>query len=201
MHKLVRTARYTPPPGLHWRCSPWLLWGWCADCGLRLNLGVRRRGGFRKGCRCNSCLLSAIVRAIVRATQYVAMADELLHYFCCFERNSLFAIDCVKGCYEHLSSAVAAAKYCNLTPCRFHPFSKHPTNLGNPPTSLPSLSPILARHPRKFRKGLRRPSSPNLQKNPKRTGKGLNNTLLSTRLAIAQSPYRAPEPRNPKSAF
>ena len=19
----------------HWRCSPWLLWGWCADCGFR----------------------------------------------------------------------------------------------------------------------------------------------------------------------
>ena len=30
-----RTAKCIPPPGLHWRCSSWLLWGWCADCGVR----------------------------------------------------------------------------------------------------------------------------------------------------------------------
>ena len=33
----------------------------------------------------------------------------------------------MKGCSKHVSSVVAAARYCNLTPCRFHPFSKHPT--------------------------------------------------------------------------
>ena len=54
------------------------------------------------------------------------MVEELLHYFCCFECNRLFAIRCVKGCSKHVSSVVAAARYCNLTPCRFHPFSKHP---------------------------------------------------------------------------
>ena len=54
------------------------------------------------------------------------MVEELLHYFCCFECNSLSAIGCVKGCSKHVSSVVAAAKYCSLTPCRFHPFSKHP---------------------------------------------------------------------------
>ena len=54
------------------------------------------------------------------------MAEELLHYFCCFERNSLFAVGCVKGCSKHVSSVVAAARYCSLTPCPFHPFSKHP---------------------------------------------------------------------------
>ena len=54
------------------------------------------------------------------------MVEELLHYFCCFECNSLFAIGCVKGCSKHVSSVVAAARYCSLTPCRFHPFSKHP---------------------------------------------------------------------------
>ena len=51
-------------------------------------------------------------------------------YFCCFECNSLFAIGCAKGCSKHVSSVVAAARYCcycSLTPCRFHPFSKHPT--------------------------------------------------------------------------
>ena len=37
----------------------------------------------------------------------------------------VFAIGCVKGCSKHVSSAVAAARYCNLTPCRFHPFPKH----------------------------------------------------------------------------
>ena len=26
-----RTAKCIPPPGLHWWCSSWLLWGWCAD--------------------------------------------------------------------------------------------------------------------------------------------------------------------------
>ena len=58
------------------------------------------------------------------------MVEELLHYFCCFECNSLFAIGCVKGCSKHVSSVVAAAKYCSPTPCRFHPFSKHPISGG-----------------------------------------------------------------------
>ena len=40
----------------------------------------------------------------------------------------MFAIGGVKRCSKHVSSVVAAAKYCSLTPCRFHPFSKHPTN-------------------------------------------------------------------------
>ena len=31
-----RTAKCAPPPGLHWRCSSWPLWGWCAVCGVRL---------------------------------------------------------------------------------------------------------------------------------------------------------------------
>ena len=56
------------------------------------------------------------------------MAEELLHCLCCFECNSLFAIGCVKGCSKHVSSVVAAARHCNLTPCRFHPFSKHPNH-------------------------------------------------------------------------
>ena len=55
------------------------------------------------------------------------MVEELLHCFCCFGCNSLFAIGCVKGCSKHVSSAVTVAKYCNLTPCRFQPFSKHPS--------------------------------------------------------------------------
>ena len=55
-----------------------------------------------------------------------AMVEELLHYFCCFECNSLSSLGCVKGCSKHVSSVVAAAKYCSVTPCRFHPFSKHP---------------------------------------------------------------------------
>ena len=25
-------------PGLHWQCSSWFLWGWCADCGGRHEL-------------------------------------------------------------------------------------------------------------------------------------------------------------------
>ena len=33
----------------------------------------------------------------------------------------------MKGCSSRVSSVVAAAKYCSLTTCRFHPFSKHPT--------------------------------------------------------------------------
>ena len=37
-----RTAKCTPPPGLHWRCSSWLLWGWCADCGFRCQQRVKR---------------------------------------------------------------------------------------------------------------------------------------------------------------
>ena len=52
-----------------------------------------------------------------------SMVEELLHSFCCFERNSLFATGCVKGCSKHVSSGVAAEKYCSLTPCRFQLFS------------------------------------------------------------------------------
>ena len=36
-----RAAKYTPPPGLHWQCSSWLLWGWCADCGVRQERGLK----------------------------------------------------------------------------------------------------------------------------------------------------------------
>ena len=54
------------------------------------------------------------------------MVEELLHYFCCFECNSLFAIGCVKGCSKHVSSVVGAARYCSLTPCRFHPLLQTP---------------------------------------------------------------------------
>ena len=35
-----RTANCIPPPGLHWRYSSWLLWGWCADCGVRISSGT-----------------------------------------------------------------------------------------------------------------------------------------------------------------
>ena len=35
MSEPKRTAKCIPPPGLHWRCSSWLLWEWCADCGVR----------------------------------------------------------------------------------------------------------------------------------------------------------------------
>ena len=31
-----RTAKCIPPPGSHWRCSSWFLWGWCADCGVQI---------------------------------------------------------------------------------------------------------------------------------------------------------------------
>ena len=57
----------------------------------------------------------AIVRTIVHATQELAMVEELLHSFCCFECKSLFAIGCVKGCSKHVSSEVGAARYCSLT--------------------------------------------------------------------------------------
>ena len=32
-----RAAKCTPPPGLQLRCSPPVLWGWWADCGVRLS--------------------------------------------------------------------------------------------------------------------------------------------------------------------
>ena len=50
-----------------------------------------------------------------------------LHSFCCFECNRLFAIARVKGRSKHVSSVACHGKYCSRTPCRFHPFSKHPT--------------------------------------------------------------------------
>ena len=54
------------------------------------------------------------------------MVEDLLHYFCCFECESLFEMGCVKGCSKHVWSVVAAAKHCSLAPCQDHPFSKHP---------------------------------------------------------------------------
>ena len=69
------------------------------------------------------------------------MVEELLHYFCCFECNGSSAIGCVKGCSKHVSSVVTAAKYCSLTPCRFHPFSKHrKKRFETGAEGLPSLS-------------------------------------------------------------
>ena len=35
-----RTAKCIPPPGLHWRCSSWFLWGWCANCGVQSKVQV-----------------------------------------------------------------------------------------------------------------------------------------------------------------
>ena len=75
-------------------------------------------------CRNSSCKSSC---------DAIAMVEELLHPFCCFECNSFFTIGCVKGCSKHVSSVVAAAKYCSLTPSRFHPFSKHPTSCRERP--------------------------------------------------------------------
>ena len=43
------------------------------------------------------------------------------------ECNSSFAIVCVKRHSKHISSVVAAGKHCSRTPCRFHSFSKHPS--------------------------------------------------------------------------
>ena len=70
-----------------------------------------------------------MVRAIVHATQWFAMVEKLLHSLCCFECNSSFTIVRVKGSSKHVSSVGCRGKYCDRTPCRFHPFSKHP-NLG-----------------------------------------------------------------------
>ena len=37
-----RTTKCIPPPGLHWRCSSWFLWGWCSDCGARIEASCLR---------------------------------------------------------------------------------------------------------------------------------------------------------------
>ena len=53
LSKPKRRAKYTPPPGLHWRCSSWILWGWCVDCGVRLGEGLAEKvgNGLAKGWR------------------------------------------------------------------------------------------------------------------------------------------------------
>ena len=71
------------------------------------------------------------------------MVEELLHYFCCFECNGLFAKGSVKGCSKHVSSVVAAAKYCSLTPCQFQPFSKRPMVGINGPKFLETCFEVL----------------------------------------------------------
>ena len=64
-----------------------------------------------------------------------AVVEQLLYYFCCFECNSSFAIVRVKGGSKHVSSVSCHNKYCNRTPCRFHPFSKHPKKSWQAPKS------------------------------------------------------------------
>ena len=49
------------------------------------------------------------------------MVEELLHYFCCFECNSLFAIGCVKGCSKHVRvwsprPSIAVSPLADFTP-------------------------------------------------------------------------------------
>ena len=53
-----------------------------------------------------------------RNSSHWSRTIALFLLFCC---SSLFALGCVKGCPKHVSSAVAAAKYCSLASCRFHP--------------------------------------------------------------------------------
>ena len=55
------------------------------------------------------------------------MVEELLRTISAVSSAIVWSsLGCVKGCSKHVSSVVAAAKYCSVTPCRFHPFSKHP---------------------------------------------------------------------------
>ena len=55
------------------------------------------------------------------------MVEELLHSFCCFECNCSFAIVRVKDSFQTCFKCGRRSKYWHRTPCRFHPFSKHPT--------------------------------------------------------------------------
>ena len=68
VHKLSepkRRAKCIPPPGLHWRCSSWFLWGWCADGGVRRNhenLSSKTKGPREQGAAgyCPKILLGQI---------------------------------------------------------------------------------------------------------------------------------------------
>ena len=59
--RIVRTQEkrkiYTTP-GLHWWYSWWLLWGWCADCGARVEFGdpetIRENQAIRANLRIDS---------------------------------------------------------------------------------------------------------------------------------------------------
>ena len=46
--------------------------------------------------------------------------------FLLFRVQSFICNRLCEGMFQHVSSVVAAARYCSLTPCRFHPFFKHP---------------------------------------------------------------------------
>ena len=70
-------------------------------------------------------------------SSWLAMVKEPLRSLCCFKCNRLFAKGCLKGCSKHVPSVVATALFCNLTPSRFHPFSKHPILFGGQNLQLP----------------------------------------------------------------
>ena len=53
------------------------------------------------------------------------MVEELSHSFHCLECNSSCAIVHMKGTFQICFKRGRSGNYCNRTPCRFHPFSKH----------------------------------------------------------------------------
>ena len=55
--------------------------------------------------------------------QLLRKGEDQQNDFCCFQCNSLCAMD-----VPDMFQAWSLRKYCSRTPCRFHPFSKHQTS-------------------------------------------------------------------------
>ena len=78
-----RRARYTPPPGLHKRRSRWLLWGWCADCGVR-----QRQADSRTGSRERSVFFSEFGVLFLEKTRRIQQKNDFHDLF--FEFSLFF---------------------------------------------------------------------------------------------------------------
>ena len=95
-----RTTKCIPPPGLHWRCSSWLLWGWCADCGVRtcLNLSAFSKRALHSNVA--SSLVPSTFLKHFRGGKGLSLVRSLCKPWEALRNKKLAIQTCLRGWYQ-----------------------------------------------------------------------------------------------------